>query len=200
MKLIKSVLKDIQKVGIETYENSELDYVVDARVILENLVDYEVDIPQDIIDNHSIDSALEYMEKLTGVSYEEFEGYNTYNWGGRIMHDLNYYMYEMEDGTTYVAVRVHRGGDVRVNYTECVLLEFECETEWYEVVEDIAYNYCSKRKCIRGKHYDYTPNVFNEYLNVYCEETGDQHDIYAYDNESFEKEIEKNFEGREDNE
>ena len=93
MKLIKSVLEDIPKVGIETYENSELDYVVDARVILENLVDYEVDIPQDIIDNHSIDSALEYMQKLTGLSYEKFRGYNTYNWSRRIMHDLHYYMY-----------------------------------------------------------------------------------------------------------
>ena len=193
MKLIKSVLKDIPKVGIETYENSELDYVVDARVILENLVDYEVDIPQGI-------STLEYMQKLTGVSYEKFRGYNTYNWGGRIMHDLNYYMYEMEDGTTYVAISVHRGGDIRANYTEYVLLKFEYETEWYEVVEDITYNYCSKRKCIHGKHYDYTPNVYNEYLNVYCEETGEQYDIYAYDNESIEEEIEKNFEGRENNE
>ena len=33
---------------------------------------------------------------------------------------------------------VHRGGDIRANYTYYCLLEFEYDTEFYEVVEDIC--------------------------------------------------------------
>ena len=36
MKLIDMVINDIPKVGIETYETSEIKYVADSRVLLDN--------------------------------------------------------------------------------------------------------------------------------------------------------------------
>lgn len=46
MKLIDMVINDIPKVGIETYDTSEINYVADSRILLDNLRDFEVDIPK----------------------------------------------------------------------------------------------------------------------------------------------------------
>ena len=45
MKFIDRIIDDIPKVGIETYENSDIKYVADSRIILDKLRDYEVEIP-----------------------------------------------------------------------------------------------------------------------------------------------------------
>ena len=42
-----------------------------------------------------------------------------------------------------------------------------------------------------GKHYYYDINIFSEYLRVWCEETQEQYDFYAYNDESFIEEIKK---------
>lgn len=113
MKLIDMVINDIPKVGIETYETSEIKYVANSRVLLDNLRDFEVEIPNDLYEEYSRsfgNGVLQYMEKLTNVKMAEFNGYDTHNYSGRIMHDFEYRTYEMQDHTFYVAISVHRGG------------------------------------------------------------------------------------------
>ena len=135
MKLIDMVINDIPKVGIETYETSEIKYVADSRVLLDNLRDFEVEIPNDLYEKYSRsfgNGVLQYMEKLTNVKMAEFSGYNTYNYSGRIMHDFEYRTYEMQDHTFYVAISVHRGGDIRGNDTDFVLFKFDSIEEWLE--------------------------------------------------------------------
>lgn len=192
MKLIDMVINDIPKVGIETYETSEINYVIDSRVLLDNLRDFEVDIPQDIYNKYCEqygNGALQYMERLTGVSIAKFDVYNTYNNSGSIMHDFSYYTYEMENGIYYVAIQVHRGGDIRSNYTDFVLLEFDYVEQWFEVIEEISREKCRGVREIDGKHYCYDMSIFDEYLQVYCVETQEDFEICAYDNESFERAI-----------
>lgn len=47
MKFIDRIIDDIPKLDIEK-EDSEYKYLADTRVILDNLRDYEVDIPKKI--------------------------------------------------------------------------------------------------------------------------------------------------------
>ena len=42
-----------------------------------------------------------------------------------------------------------------------------------------------------GKHYYYDISIFDEFLRVWCEETQEQYDFYAYNDESFIEEIKK---------
>lgn len=192
MKLIDIVINDIPKVGIETYDNSEIKYVIDSRILLDNLRDFEVDIPQELYDKYQNkfgNGVLQYMEQLTNVSMNDFKGYNTYNWNGRIMHDFDYRTYEMKDHTYYVAIQVHRGGDIRINYTDFVLFKFDYIEQWFEVIEDISREKCGGVYEINNKHYYYDMSMFDEYLKVYCNETQEEFDIYAYNDESFVAEI-----------
>ena len=124
----------------------------------------------------------------------EFSGYNTYNYSGRIMHDFEYRTYETQDHTFYVALQVHRGGDIRCNYTDFVLFKFDSVEEWFTTIEDITREHCGGCREINGKHYYYDMSIFDECLEIYCVETQKQFNIYAYDDESFDKEI-KNMEG-----
>ena len=192
MKLIDMVINDIPKVGIETYETSEIKYVADSRVLLDNLRDFEVEIPNEIYKKYEKDygnGVLQYMEQLTNVKMAEFSGYNTYNYSGRIMHDFEYRTYEMQDHTFYVAISVHRGGDIRGNYTNFVLFKFDSVEEWFTTIEDITREQCGGCREINGKHYYYDMSIFDECLEIYCVETQEQFNIYAYDDESFDKEI-----------
>lgn len=192
MKLIDMVINDIPKVGIETYDTSEINYVADSRILLDNLRDFEVDIPTEIYKKYEKDygnGVLQYMEQLTGVSMYDFTGCNTYNYGGRIMHDFEYKTYTMEDDTHYVALQVHRGGDIRCNYTDFVLFKFDSAEEWFTTIEDITREQCGGCREVNGKHYYYDMSIFEECLEVYCEETQEQFDIYAYDDDSFDSAI-----------
>lgn len=84
MKMIDKIIADIPKLDIEKEDSKykdELKYLADTRVILDNLRDYEVDIPKKYEDN-----VLGYMKELT--NYKDFKGGNTYNYNGKILHDL----------------------------------------------------------------------------------------------------------------
>lgn len=194
--LIDKVIADIPKVGIEASEEyaDELKYVCDSRVILDELRGYEVKIPKHYIDEYEQvfgNGVLQYMQELTGVKYDNFDGANTYNWNGRIMHDFDYRTYEMEDNTYYVAIQVHRGGDVRGNYTDFVLFKFDNPEHWFEVVEDITIYSCGGSRVVDGKEYVYDLSIFSEYIHIWCNETQRDFDIYAYNDESFDEEIRK---------
>lgn len=188
--MIDKIIADIPKLDIEKEDSQykdELKYLADTRVILDNLRDYEVDIPKKYEDN-----VLGYMKELTNKKYTDFSGNNTYNYGGRIMHDFSYYSEYNEDRSIfYVAIMVHRFGDIRANYTEYALFRFDSIEEFFEVIDDICMENFGGCVEYNGKHYYYDISIFDEFLRVWCEETQEQYDFYAYNDESFIEEIKK---------
>ena len=131
MKFVDKIIADIPKVAIEL-ENSEfkdeLKYLADTRVILDHLRDYEVEIPTYYVREYEQlfgNGVLQYMEQLTDKKASEFYGGNTYNWNGRILHDIDYRYIQADKDIFYVAIQVHRTGDIRGNYTQFALFKFD---------------------------------------------------------------------------
>lgn len=197
MKFIDRIIEDIPMLDIEREDSEyrdEIKYLADSKVILDNLREYEVEIPKEYFDKYEQkfgNGVLQYMETLTNKSEDEFYGGNTYNWCGKILHDFDYRYWQIDKDTFYVAIQVHRLGDIRWNYTEFALFKFDCYEEFVEVIDDI----CSEKMggCFEynGKHYYYDFSIFSEWLRVWCVETQEDYDFYAYDDESFIEEIKK---------
>lgn len=85
--------------------------------LLYELKDYEVESTEE-----SIDWIVKNADRR----------WNTYNWNANIDHDIDVAELEL-DGYTYMAIMVHRYGDVRANYTDKFLVRFDNEYEWFEL-------------------------------------------------------------------
>lgn len=206
MKFIDTIIADIPNLPImEWGKDNELKYYINTKELLEELKPYEVEIPKEYYDKWEQENkdkywgvygngVLQYLTDLTRESEDKWGcGDNTYNHGGHILNDFCWQSVE-HNGKYYVALMVHRGGDIRANYTYYCLLEFEYDTEFYEVVEDICCNISSGGfiKEYKGKQYSIEPRVFSEYLSVYCYDNGEQYEFYASCDEDLEKEFEEN--------
>ena len=64
--------------------------------------------------------------------------WNTYNQNARIDHHIDVAELEL-DGYTYMAIMVHRYGDVRANYTDRFLVRFDDCYEWAELESIVQY-------------------------------------------------------------
>lgn len=197
MKFIDRIIADIPMLDIEKMESeyhNECNYLADSRVILDNLREYEIEIPTEYFEKYEQvfgNGVLQYMEKLTNKSLEDFNGGNTYNWCGKILHDFDYRDYQADKDTFYVAIQVHRFGDIRGNYTEFALFKFSSFEEFVEVIDDICSEKIGGEFEYNGKHYIYDISIFCEWLRVWCVETQEDFEFYAYDDESFIEEIKK---------
>lgn len=125
MTRLDAVIKDIEavnKVGnvwIYDVDGEIKDDVICGNVLelLYELRDYELDLPKG-----AINWVVENADRR----------WNTYNWNANIDHDID--VAEMHfDGYTYMAIMVHRYGDVRANYTDRFLVRFDNEYEWFEL-------------------------------------------------------------------
>ena len=86
--------------------------------------------------------------------------WNTYNWNANIDHNID--VAEMEiNGYTYMAIMVHRYGDVRTNYTDRFLVRFDDETEWFELESRMQY------KTIADGKYCCDIDIMEECYNVW---------------------------------
>jgi len=197
MKFIDKIIEDIPMLDIERVESeyhNECKYLADSRVILDNLREYEVEIPTEYFEKYEQkfgNGVLQYMETLTNKNKDEFYGGNTYNWCGKILHDFDYRYWQVDTDTFYVAIQVHRVGDIRCNYTEFALFKFGSFEEFVEVIDDICSEKMSGDFEYNGKHYIYDISIFCEWLRVWCVETQEDYEFYAYDDESFIEEIKK---------
>lgn len=89
--------------------------------------------------------------------------WNTYNWNAKIDHNID--VAELEfDGYTYMAIMVHRYGDVRVNYTDRFLVRFDNEYEWFELNSRAQY------KTICDGRYYVDIDIMAECYNVWDNE------------------------------
>lgn len=197
MKFIDRIIADIPLLDIEKTDSeyhNEMKYYVDTRILIDKLRDYEIEIPKEYFDKYEQvfgNGVLQYMEYLTGESSDEFMGGNTYNYNGRALHDLDYRYCSLEDNF-YVAIQVHRFGDVRGNYTEFALFRFDYYESFWEIIDDICTENCGGCIEYNNKHYYYDMSPFNENLRVWCQETGQEFESFACDDKGFIEDIEEN--------
>lgn len=135
-----------------------------AEMVHGTLLDYE--------------EAYDKLLQLAGGDDELIKGDNTYNWGASIDRDINYLILEKSSGAEDLTIyaRIHRGGDVRCNYTQGVLLTIN-RYDFYEAEYNLDNTFTLE---VDGKHYQITPRL-SEYHDVYCEETGDSTQVYLDD-------------------
>ena len=141
MTRLDAVIEDIKEVnktcGAWIYDadgNIKDDAIYGSVLpLLYELKDYEVESTEE-----SIDWIVENANRR----------WNTYNWNANIDHDIDVAELEL-DGYTYMAIMVHRYGDVRANYTDRFLVRFDNEYEWFELNSRVQYKtICDGRYCV----------------------------------------------------
>ena len=141
MTRLDAVIKDIEAVNKTGYawiydaDGNIKDNVICGNVLplLYELRDYEIEATEEYID-----WIVENADKR----------WNTYNWNANIDHDIDVAEVEL-DGYTYMAIMVHRYGDIRGNYTDRFLVRFDNEYEWFELNSRVQYKtICDGRYCV----------------------------------------------------
>ena len=141
MTKLDAVIKDIKEVNktcgawIYDADGNIKDDVICGSVlpVLYELKDYEVEPTEKSID---------------WIVANANRRWNTYNWSANIDHNIDVAELEL-DGYTYMAIMVHRYGDVRANYTDRFLVRFDNEYEWSELESIMQYKtICDGRYCV----------------------------------------------------
>lgn len=156
MTRLDAVIKDIEaanKIGyawIYDADGEIKDNVICGNVLplLYELRDYEVETTEE-----SIDLVVKNADRH----------WNTYNWNANIDHDIDVAEVEV-NGYTYMAIMVHRYGDVRANYTDRFLVRFDNCYEWSELEPIMQY------KTICDGRYFIDINIMSETYNVWDNE------------------------------
>ena len=156
MTRLDAVIKDIEaanKIGyawIYDVDGNIKDNVICGNVLplLYELRDYEIEATEEFID-----WIIEHADRH----------WNTYNWNANIDHDIDVAEVEL-DGYTYMAIMVHRYGDIRANYTDRFVVKFDDCYEWSELESIMQYKaICDGRYCI-------DINIMSECYNVWDNE------------------------------
>ena len=159
MTRLDEVIKDIENVNKERHAwiydaNGNIrDDVICGNVLdlLYELKDYEIDTTEKSID---------------WIVVKANRHWNTYNWNANIDHHID--VAEMEiNGYTYMAIMVHRYGDVRANYTDRFLVRFDDDTEWFELESRMQYKTFGYDKSLSENRYCADIDIFSECYNVW---------------------------------
>ena len=153
------------------------DFTIDVMDILEGLRSYEVtEIPlftdneeyeeqQNVvkIEKNNVDNMISFLEDC--YEYKETDCNNTYNWSAPINRDFYYHIYQSKiDDTIYITMAVHIYGDVRCNYTNEFLLQFDYIEEFYEVLGNSSKYYTVEVDY--GVEYYVNVDLFDEGVTV----------------------------------
>lgn len=138
-------------------------------------------------DAENIDEYLEYLEEIGEISsVVEYKGDNSYNWGSPLSNHIDIRVYKGATGREYMELKVHRYGDVRSNYTETTLLEFDSDYTFYEILLDNSAHIDVE---VDGVEYSVTVEATSDMLQVYNRETGADFEVYAVDMDDLKAEI-----------
>ena len=178
--LLDIALKEIPTIGVEDWgKDDELLFTADTKVMFENLKNYEEEIPKYYYDNASNDDWSNgidsYLEEIKGVNLNDGDSDNTYNWNAPLTHDVEFTMYEADDGC-YFKGSIHRTGDVRGNYTTEFLLKFNDKDDCLETLFDTCSENCYRQVTVDGVDYTVSPHFFNEYVDIWSSETQENYD------------------------
>ena len=162
---LDAVIKDIKDVNlmgnawIYDDDGNIKDNVICGNVLpwLEELKDYEIDV-----DDEFINYILENSDNR----------WNTYNWNANIDHEID--GAEMDiDGYHYIALMVHRYGDVRWNYTDRLVVRFDDAYDFNALESRMQYKEIAER-------YMCDIDIFCEWYNVWdCENQCDVGEFYG---------------------
>lgn len=178
MTRLDAVIKDIEEMNktcgawIYDADGNIKDDVICSSVLplLYELKDYEVESTEE-----SIDWIVEHADRR----------WNTYNWNANIDHDIDVAEVEL-DGYTYMAIMVHKWGDVRANYTDRFVVKFDDCYEWSELESIMQYKtICDGRYCVDINIMSETYNVWDSIEEVSVGE------FYEIEVEDLLKEINK---------
>lgn len=178
--LLDIALKEIPTVGVEDWgKDDELLFTADTKVMFENLKNYEEEIPKYYYDNASNDDWSngidDYLEEIKGVNLNNGDSDNTYNWNAPLTHDVEFTIYEADDGC-YFKGSIHRTGDVRGNYTTEFLLKFDDKDDCLETLFDVCSENCYRKVTVDGVDYTVSPHFFNEYVDIWNNKTQESYD------------------------
>ena len=141
MTKLDAVIKDVEAVNKIGYawiydaDGNIKDNVICGNVLplLYELKDYEIETTEE-----SIDWFVKNADRH----------WNTYNWNANIDHDIDVAEVYL-NGYTYMAIMVHRYGDMRANYTDRFLVRFDNEYDWFEFESRIqCKTICDGRYCV----------------------------------------------------
>ena len=165
---------------LKNLEEHELIELYDYCYNNETEEEEEINILEDCESGDDVISVLAEYEYIKDDC--DYNGDNSYNWSGNVSHDFDIKIYKNAfDGGVFVEFKVHRFGDVRGNYTESVILQFDDEYNFWECIGE-----CDKYESteVDGKTYDYTVSalsdtyeVTDEEGNYICEAYGEEDDI-----------------------
>lgn len=153
MTRLDAVIKDIKEVNktcgawIYNTNGTIRDDVICGNVLdlLYELKDYEIE---------TTEKSIDWI--VVNVDHR----WNTYNWNANIDHHIDVAELGI-NGYTYMAIMVHRYGDVRANYTDRFLVRFDNEYEWFELESRMQYKtICDGRYCV-------DIDIMSECYNVY---------------------------------
>lgn len=176
---IDEIIKDLTEncLGGWIYENGKIKddvLCVDTRELLEEFKQFELPYDEamelcgNLIALHGED-AMEIMFREFTFGDIATSSDNTYNWGANISHAINFDCFEYDD-EKYVAIMVHRGGDVRGNYTYYAILK----CDFYDLFELEFY----PSKDIEGTNLVADLRWYSECYDIYNLETGESYDGY----------------------
>lgn len=157
MSRLDNVIADIKNVDkvkdiwtFDTDGNIRDDVICgDVIPFLEELKNYEVKF-----DSAEIESkAIELIEE------NATNAWNTYNWCANISHNIDVAELEFDD-YVYMAIMVHRFGDVRGNYTDRFVVKFDNIDDIYYFESRMQYKDINDR-------YTCDIDIFTEWYNVY---------------------------------
>ena len=140
MTRLDAVIKDIEAVNkadivwIYDADGNIKDNVICGNVLplLYELRDYEIEATEKFID------------WIVGHADKRW---NTYNWNANIDHDIDVAEVHL-NGDTFMAIMVHRYGDVRGNYTDRFVVRFDNAYDWFEFESRIqCKTICDGRYC-----------------------------------------------------
>ena len=140
MTRLDAVIKDIEAANKAGYawiydaDGNIKDNVICGNVLplLYELRDYEIEATEKFID------------WIVGHADKHW---NTYNWNANIDHDIDVAEIHL-NGDTFMAIMVHRYGDVRGNYTDRFVVRFDNEYDWFEFESRIqCKTICDGRYC-----------------------------------------------------
>lgn len=140
MTRLNAVIEDIEAVNKMGYawiydaDGNIKDNVICGNVLplLYELKDYEIEATEECID---------------WVIANADSRWNTYNWNANIDHDIDVAIVYL-NGYTYMAIMVHRYGDIRTNYTDRFLVRFDNECDWLELESRVQY-----KEIANGRYY-----------------------------------------------
>ena len=150
--------------------------------VAEHFKNYEIDF-QDIYNDYNEYDNNKIVD-LDDFFYDDMEydnlyinlkdSNNSYNWNCSAV--FNYDVLEIND-IEYVAIKFHKFGDVRGNYTDYMLLKIDLN-EFYEILSELS---CYFDFNFEGNNINVDYNIFNEsgVYNIYSEDLNiDIYDVY----------------------